>query len=278
MLGAFQSAGGVISLLFPFNPMYIDTHAHLYGEEFKDDIDDVVERARRAGAERVFVPSTDLRSAHEAVALSRRYAGFCYPMIGLHPEDLPADYKAQLSAMEQELRTKHPYIGIGEVGLDYYWDASRAAEQREAFSVQIGWALRYGLPLMIHARKAHEDLCKCLRQADTERLSGVFHCFSGSAEQAAELMRFSHFGFGIGGVLTFKNSRLTKVLKTIPLERVVLETDAPYMAPVPYRGQRNEPSFLPAVVALMAEIYETTPDEVMRQTTENAYRLFPLAR
>lgn len=259
-------------------PMYIDTHAHLYGEEFKDDIDDVIRRARHAGAERVFLPSTDLHSAHDAVALSRRYPGFCYPMIGLHPEDLPSDYKNELTAMEQELRQPHPYIGIGEVGLDFYWDDSRAEEQQEAFKIQIGWALHYNLPLMIHARKAHGALCSCLKQFDTERLSGVFHCFSGSAEQAADLMRFPHFVFGIGGVLTFKNSRLPKVLKTIPLDRVVLETDAPYMAPVPYRGKRNEPSFIPAVVALMAEVYETTTEEVMRRTTENAYRTFPLAR
>lgn len=258
--------------------MYIDTHAHLYGEEFKDDIDDIIRRARHAGAERVFLPSTDLHSAHDAVALSRRYPGFCYPMLGLHPEDLPADYKNELTAMEQELRQPHPYIGIGEVGLDFYWDDSRAEEQQEAFKIQIEWALRYNLPLMIHARKAHGALCSCLKQFDKERLSGVFHCFSGSAEQAADLMRFPHFVFGIGGVLTFKNSRLPKVLKTIPLDRVVLETDAPYMAPVPYRGKRNEPSFIPAVVALMAEVYETTTEEVMRRTTENAYRTFPLAR
>lgn len=256
---------------------FIDTHAHLYGEEFQNDIVDISARAIQAGASKIFLPSTDVASAESAVALSKHCPGFFYPMIGLHPEDLPEDYRQILQTIERLLETPNSFIGIGEVGLDFYWDSSKAEEQKEVFDTQIRYALRFGLPLMIHSRKAHRELVDCLAPYREENISGVFHCFTGTQEEAAELLGFTHFMLGIGGVVTFKKSVLPETLKTVPLSRVVLETDAPYMAPVPHRGQRNETSFLPAVIAKLSEIYGVAQDEVARITTENALRTFPLA-
>ena len=257
---------------------FIDTHAHIYGEDFIADLDEVILRARQAGAAKVFLPATDLTSTDEVVQVSQRFPDFCYPMVGLHPEDLPDDVDGVLATMEQRLQGRHPFIAIGEVGLDYYWDASRAADQRHAFDVQIGWSLRYGLPLMIHSRAAHADLLACLSPYGTDRLCGVFHCFSGTADEVRDLLAFPRFALGIGGIVTFKKSKLPDVLReAVPLDRIVLETDAPYMAPVPHRGQRNEPAFVSFVAARLAEIYETTPDEVCRITSDTARRLFPKA-
>jgi TatD DNase family protein len=258
--------------------MFIDTHTHLYGDEFKDDIDEVVARAQAAGAGKLFLPATDLPSAEEACRLSRRYPGVCYPMLGLHPEDLPDNYSQILDSMEQLLKQPHPYIGIGEVGLDFYWDSSKAEQQCEAFSRQAEWSLRYGLPLMIHFRGAQQALVDCLTPFGKDRLSGVFHCFSGTADEAAKLLEFPHFKLGIGGIVTFKKSKLPEALKQVPLRRIVLETDAPYMAPVPFRGRRNEPSFLPSVIQKLAEVYGTTTEKVMEVTTANALETFPAAR
>lgn len=256
---------------------YIDTHTHIYGEEFDADRAEVIARAREAGAEALLLPATDLQSTQKIMALCQDYAGYCYPMIGLHPEDIPADPEPELTAMEQLLETQvAPFVAVGEVGIDLYWDASRRDEQVEVFRRQIGWAVRYDLPLVIHSRKAHRLLCDTLRPAAKElRRGGVFHCFSGSAEEARELLRFEGFYLGIGGVLTFKNCKLPATLAAgVPLERLVVETDAPYLTPVPYRGQRNEPAYVPYVIARLAEVYETTPEEVGRVTTENARRLF----
>ncbi len=257
---------------------FVDTHAHIYGDDFAVDLDEVILRARQAGADKVFLPATDLNSTDQVVQVSQRFPDFCYPMVGLHPEDLPDDVDGVLATMEQRLQGRHPFIAIGEVGLDYYWDASRAADQRHAFDVQIGWSLRYGLPLMIHCRAAHADLMVCLSSYDADRLGGVFHCFSGTADEVCDLLAFPRFALGIGGIVTFKKSKLPDVLReAVPLDRIVMETDAPYMAPVPHRGQRNEPAFVSFVAARLAEIYETTPDEVCRITSDTARRLFPKA-
>lgn len=260
--------------------MYIDTHAHLYGEEFLGEVDAVVLRAQQAGAAKIVVPAVDEASATEAAELGRRYPHFLYPMVGLHPEDLPSDYKEVLARMEGMLkRERHPFVGIGEVGLDFYWDDTRKEEQKEAFRTQIEWALGYHLPLMIHSRAAHKELVECLTPYKREEsLRGVFHCFSGTAEEAEELLsEFPRFVLGIGGILTFKKSTLPSVLEAaVPLERIVLETDSPYMAPVPHRGKRNEPSFLPEVTGKLSQIYHVPASEVERMTTENALRAIPL--
>lgn len=256
--------------------MFIDTHAHLDGEEFREDLPAVLQRAREAGAAAILIPAIDEPSAQRAVELSRQQPSFLYPMLGLHPEDLPDDWQGILQCMEKQLQQPNPYVAIGEVGLDFYWDDSRRSQQFEAFRIQIEWSLKYNLPLMIHARKAHQEILDSLRPYDCEKLCGVFHCFSGTAEEAAALLAFPHFFLGIGGVLTFKKSTLPEVLGQVPLERLVLETDSPYMAPVPNRGKRNEPSFIPHVIQKLSDIYGVPPSEVERITTANAVRLFHL--
>ena len=255
---------------------FVDTHAHIYGEEFNDDFTEVIQRARTAGALKILLPSTDEASADEAVRLSDKYKGFIFPMLGLHPEDLPQDYREVLVRMEERLRKPNPFVAIGEVGLDYYWDASRKKEQTEAFITQIEWSLKYGLPLMIHGRNAQQEIVQCLSPFGKDNLSGVFHCFSGSAEDAAQLLAFPRFFLGIGGIVTFKKSVLSEVLKQVPLNRLVLETDSPYMAPVPNRGKRNEPSFIPIIAEKLAEVYGVPSDEILRITSENAVSLFKL--
>lgn len=266
--------------------IFIDTHSHLYCEEFTADIDAVIDRAKAAGVCKIFLPNINADSIAPMMALADKHPGFLYPMIGLHPEDLGQNWRDMLQEMEARLVAPgHPFIAVGEVGLDYYWDRSLYDEQQQAFAIQVGWALKYGLPLMIHVRKAHRELVNVLRgqltadKASAQTLAGVFHCFTGSAEEARELLRFDGFMLGIGGVLTFKNSKLPEVLRsTVPLERIVIETDAPYMAPVPYRGKRNESAFATAVVRRLAEIYDTTEEKVALQTTINALNTFPKAR
>lgn len=258
--------------------MYIDTHAHIYGEEFLDDIDETIIRAKKAGALGILLPATDEKSADEAVNLSERYKDFIYPMLGLHPEDIPADYKEILTRMEKRLHQHHPYIAIGEVGLDFYWDTSFKKEQIDAFCTQIEWALKYHLPLMIHSRNAHRELINCLMPYRQSGLCGVFHCFTGTKEEAEELIEtFPTFYLGIGGVLTFKKSTLPQVVaESVPLERIVLETDSPYMAPVPYRGKRNEPSFIPSIITHLAKVYDVPSEKIETTTTKNALQIFHL--
>ena len=264
----------------------IDTHSHLYGEEFDADREDVVARARAAGVERIFLPNINAASVGPMLDMCQRYAGLCYPMLGLHPEDIQDDWQQVLADMEQRLRQPgHPFIGIGEVGLDYYWDRSRYDEQQEVFRIQVGWALKYDLPLMIHTRSAHRELVDTLKDAIANAKSanghprGVFHCFGGTAEEATELLSFDHFMLGIGGVVTFKKSTLPDVLReTVPLERIVLETDAPYLAPVPHRGKRNESAYVIHVAEKLAEIYEVSRDKVCEITLRNALRIFTKAQ
>lgn len=261
--------------------MFIETHAHLYEDDYISDLDLVIQRAREKGALKILIPPTGLASTRKAVELCQRFKDICYPMIGLHPEDVGNNYQTELQQLVQMLdedqQSAHPqFVAVGEVGLDYYWDKSHKEEQKDAFRTQIKWAARYQLPLMIHARSTGVDLLECLRPW-RDRLSrgGVFHCFSGSIETARELLRF-HPGFylGIGGVLTFKKSNLSETIKEIPLDRIVLETDSPYMAPTPMRGKRNEPSFIPYIINLIAKSKNVSIDEVERVTTANAMKLF----
>ncbi len=261
--------------------MFIDTHAHIYEDDYKDDIDQVVARAKEAGAQKVLLPPTDEASTLKAMKLSRRYPNFCHPMIGLHPEEVTDNYPQALQRLGQMLAADRQsnapqFVAIGEVGLDYYWDKSHKEEQKAAFCTQIEWAATYKLPLMIHSRNAGNDLLECLTPwRDRLDSGGVFHCFSGSVETAREMLRFHpNFYIGIGGVLTFKKSNLPDTVKEIPLERIVLETDSPYMAPTPQRGQRNEPSYIPYIINRLAEAKDITPQQVGEITTANAMRLF----
>jgi len=261
--------------------MFIETHAHIYEDDYAEDLEQVINRAREAGAQKILVPPTGEASTLKAMALCDKYPGFCHPMIGLHPEDVGEDYIAELERMEQMLKNdvesgQHKFVAVGEVGLDYYWDKSHKEEQKNAFRIQIEWAVRYNLPLMIHARSANGDLLECLKPwRDKLSRGGVFHCFTGSKEEAQQLLKFHpNFYLGIGGVLTFKKSNLPDTVREIPLERIVLETDSPYMAPVPMRGKRNEPAYIPHVINKLAEAKEISPQEVGEQTTRNAMRLF----
>lgn len=257
--------------------MYIiDTHAHLYGEEFTEDIDQVLERARENGVGKIFLPNIDGSSIGEMNRLVEKYPGYLYPMMGLHPTDLTEDYQQVLRRMEELVAAPgHPYIGIGEVGLDYYWDDSMKKEQLAAFDFQVQLALKYDLPLMIHSRSAHADLVRVLQVYREEPLRGVFHSFVGTPDEAAELLSFEHFALGINGIVTFKKSDLPATLSAaVPVQRLVLETDSPYLAPVPWRGKRNESSYLPQVVRKLSEIYTLSEEEVIRYTTETALKIF----
>lgn len=257
--------------------MYIDTHTHIYTEDFDADRREVVDRARHSGARALLLPNIDEASISPMLELCRSYPDFCYPMIGLHPTELPAHPEDTLDRMEKLLADPaHPYVAVGEVGIDLYWDASRREEQIEVLRCQAAWALRYGLPLAIHCRAGHADLVETLRPWAGE-LTGVFHCFGGTSEEARQLLSmFPGFVLGIGGVLTFKKSKLPAVLHAeVPLERVVVETDAPYLSPVPHRGERNEPAYVPLVISKLAEVYGLPMPELERLLLSNTYRTFP---
>ena len=254
---------------------FIDTHAHIDGEEFDLDRDEMVARAQEAGAEAILVPAINLEGLDKLRSVVKKYPGFAYAMIGLHPEDVRSNWREVVSEM-RHIQEASPteFIAIGEVGLDFYWSREYEREQMECFEEQVRWAIEARLPLMIHCRKAQNEMVGILKKYRDQLCGGVFHCFAGNEKEAAELLAFDGFLIGVGGVLTFKKSHLPEVLPSIPLDRLVCETDAPYMAPVPMRGKRNESSFIPYVIARMAEAYGITEDEVARQTTLNARRLF----
>jgi len=254
---------------------FIDTHIHLDGHEFDEDRDEVVSRAKAAGVTKMFIPAIDLTTVDSVLAVHRRFPEFAYPMIGLHPEEVKADWKDVLKQMRARLADKgHPFIAIGEVGLDYYWSREFEKEQLMAFEEQVRWSVETRLPLMIHCRKAQNEMVRLLRKYEKDLLGGVFHCFTGNDKEAAELLSFDNFVLGIGGVLTFKKSHLPEVLPSIPLDRIVLETDAPYMAPVPMRGKRNESAYIRYVISRMAECYGVSEQEVAEATNENVRRVF----
>ena len=258
---------------------YIDTHTHIDGTEFDADRAEVISRAKAAGVTKMFVPAIDLKSVDTVLRVCRDNSGFAYPMIGLHPEEVKEDWQEQLHAMRQMLQDSHPFIAIGEVGLDYYWSREYADEQLEAFEEQVKWSIETRLPLMIHCRKAQNEMVALLRKYKDQLPGGVFHCFTGNVHEAEELMTFPRFVLGIGGVSTFKSSHLREDLPAaVPLDRIVLETDSPYMAPVPLRGQRNESAFLPHVIKTLAASYGVSEDEVALTTTRTALAVFPLAR
>ena len=257
---------------------FIDTHAHLDGAEFAEDRATVVQRAKEAGASQVFIPAIDLPSLDTVMDFCRQFPDFAYPMVGLHPEEVKADWQEVLSAMHPHL-SDAGVIAIGEVGLDFYWSREFEKEQMAAFEEQVRWSVETRLPLMIHCRKAQNELVGILRRYQKELPGGVFHCFTGNENEARQLLEFENFVLGIGGVLTFKKSHLPEVLPAVvPLSRIVLETDAPYMAPVPKRGERNESSFIPYIIARLADAYGVEEEEIARQTNENVSRVFPKVR
>ena len=253
---------------------FTDTHTHLDGEEFKADLPDVIGRAKAQGVGRVLVPAIDLKSVDTVLAVCRQFPGYAFPMIGLHPEEVKADWETQLRQLKARF-TEASFIAIGEVGLDFYWDRTFEREQLLAFEAQVEWAVETQLPLMIHCRKAQNELLHILKRYEKELSGGVFHSFTGNQKEAEQLLKFERFALGIGGVLTFKSSHLREDLPAVvPLGRIVLETDSPYMAPVPHRGERNESAFVRLVLEKLAEVYGVSAEEVAQTTEENVRRIF----
>lgn len=254
----------------------IDTHTHIYGDEFAADRDEIIERARAAGVEQVILPNVDVHSLEQIHHLHNEYPHFCQMTIGLHPTDVKDDFEEQLELLQANIG-HHPYVAIGEAGLDFHWDRTYAPQQKIAFARQIEWALAYDLPLIIHTRDSLNDTLDVLQSYRNDRLRGIFHCFTGNQTEAEAIFATGDFKLGIGGVLTFKNSNLATTLTHVPLDRIVLETDAPYLAPVPYRGKRNEPALLVHVIRRLAEIYSCTENQIIATTTATARTIFNIS-
>lgn len=250
----------------------IDTHTHLYNKEFTRDIDAVIQRAEHEGVERFYLPAVDSECFEELLALEARYPGKCIGMTGLHPCSVKADFESELKLVEDWL-SRRPWVAVGEIGLDFYWDRTFETQQYQAFRQQIEWALHYRIPIVIHSRQSMWESIGVVREYRQAGVRGIFHCFSGDAGAAQAIVDLG-FYLGIGGVLTYKNSGLADAIKDIPLEWLVLETDAPYLSPVPFRGKRNESGYLRYVVAKLAEVKGLPVEEVARVTSENAEKIF----
>ncbi|GGK81949.1 TatD family hydrolase [Rufibacter glacialis] len=250
---------------------YIDSHAHVFSPEFLQDREEMLQRALDAHVAEVYMPNIDLASIPAMLEIEKNHP-WCHALLGLHPCHVFQDYKEVLAEMEEWLE-RRPFKGIGETGLDYYWDKTFVQEQKEALRIQCGWAKRLQIPIVLHTRDAFPDTLEIIREQQDGTLRGIFHCFSGSVEEAQAAVDVN-FLLGIGGVSTFKNGGLEPVLQAIDLKHIVLETDSPYLAPVPKRGRRNEPAYLPYVAARISEIKSCTLDEVAAVTTANAQNLF----
>ncbi|HBL34857.1 MAG TPA: hydrolase TatD [Porphyromonadaceae bacterium] len=251
----------------------IDTHAHLYSEDFANDLGEAVERAQASGVKKVLLPNIDVSSVRALQETVRSFPAFFIPMMGLHPTSVKEDWQEQLSVIREELnRTK--YIGVGEIGIDLYWDETFREQQIRVFEEQLVWSKEKGLPVSIHSRNAFNEVVQSIKRVGERSLCGVFHSFGGSKEELQTALSFKNFYIGINGVVTFKNSGLSETLKGCPLERIVLETDSPYLAPVPYRGKRNESSYLTEIARKLSEITGLDPEEVAERTTLNAYTIF----
>lgn len=254
---------------------FIDTHSHLYVQEFNEDLSEVISRARKAGVSKIFMPNIDCSTISSMLEVASLYENYCFPMIGLHPTSIDENYKDSLSKMKKMLENTNSFVGIGEVGLDLYWDKKFQKQQETAFEIQINWALKYNFPLIIHCREAFERMYNIMSFYIKEKsLRGIFHSFTGAVEEAEKLLEFENFKLGINGVVTFKKSLLPETLKNIPLNRIVLETDSPYLTPVPNRGKRNESANVKDVLFKVSSIYEETQEEVAKQTTQNALEVF----
>jgi TatD DNase family protein len=252
----------------------IDTHAHLYVHDFKEDIANVLERATAEGVGGIILPNIDSSTVDDMLELAKNFP-VCHAAMGLHPCSVKENNTAEFANMEKWLGERK-FAGIGETGLDFHWDTSFTPQQYESFELQIGWAKSLGIPIIIHSRKSTDECIAVIKKHQDGRLTGVFHCFSGTVEQAGEITDLGLY-LGIGGVVTYKNGGLEPVLQTIGMDRVVLETDSPYLSPVPYRGKRNEPSYLTYIVDKLSAISGFSRDKVAEITTANAQKLFGIA-
>ncbi|RHL09591.1 MULTISPECIES: TatD family hydrolase [Bacteroides] len=256
----------------------IDTHSHLFLEEFSEDLPQVIDRARSEGVTHIFMPNIDSTTIGSMLSVCNTYKGYCFPMIGLHPTSVNAGYEKELEIVTRELKSSNEYIAIGEVGIDLYWDKTFLKEQQIALDKQINWALEYDLPVVIHCRDAFDYIYKVLEPYKNTSLKGIFHSFTGTDEEAARILEFSGFLIGINGVVTFKKSHLPEVLTKISLEKIVLETDSPYLTPVPNRGKRNESAYVKDTLMKVSEIYRMSPEAVGSVTSENALKVFGMLK
>lgn len=252
--------------------MLIDTHTHLYLPEFDEDRPEMLQRALASGVEAFYLPNIDHRSTEPMLALEAAYPAHCFAMMGLHPCSVKEDFEAELKTVEHWL-SRRPFVAIGEIGIDLYWEKAFFDAQKQAFRQQLNWSAELGLPVVIHSRESTDIIIEILRQEKNKRLHGIFHCFSGNLDQAHQIIDLG-FSLGIGGVLTFKKSGLDAVVAEIPLEHLVLETDSPYLAPVPHRGKRNESAYVRLVAEKLSNLKSLDIELVEQVTTENAQKIF----
>jgi TatD DNase family protein len=254
------------------NTIITDTHTHLYSEEFDQDRDEMIQRAIDAGVSRFFIPAIDAASTQPMYDLEQKYPDNVFLMMGLHPTYVKDNYLEELKHVETEL-AKRKFYAVGEIGIDLYWDKTHLKEQQIAFRTQIQWAKQYKLPIVIHCRDAFDEIFEILEEEKSDDLFGIFHCFTGTHEQALQALSYN-MKLGIGGVVTFKNGKIDQFLSQIDLKHIVLETDSPYLAPIPFRGKRNESSYLVNVVAKLADIYAVSEEEIATITTQNSKDVF----
>lgn len=253
----------------------IDTHSHIYVDRFQDDINEVISRAKDNGIVKILLPNIDVDSIDEVHTLANTYPDYCIPMMGLHPTSVKEDWEESLSIIKSQFST-HKYCGVGEIGIDLYWDKTFIKEQQEAFEQQLEWSIEYDLPVAIHTREATTEAIACIRNVGADKLRGVFHSFVGTKEELEDIISLGNFYLGINGVVTYKSSTLYDVLLNTDLSKIIIETDSPYLTPIPYRGKRNESSYTIYVVKKLADIFSVSPEEVGQITTENAIKLFGL--
>lgn len=250
----------------------IDTHAHIYSTKFDSDRDQVIDDIKIAGVERIYMPNVDVDTIDRMLECESRYGDFCVPMMGLHPCDVKEDFEKQLFVMEDWLN-KRSFAAIGEIGTDLYWDKTSFEIQKEALNIQLGWAKEKNLPVVLHCRESIDETIEIIEKAQDGTLTGIFHCFTGSLDQAKKITKLG-FLLGIGGVSTYKNGGLESVIPFIGLDNLVLETDAPYLAPVPFRGKRNSPAYLPVIAQRVGDLLQLSMEEVAAATKTNALNLF----
>lgn len=253
--------------------MFIDTHAHLYDEQFINDLDQVLIKCQEQGVNKIFMPNCDLSTLQPMLDIASAHPNSCFPMLGLHPCYVNEDVCLVLENMHTYLTNANTFSAIGEIGLDYYWDKTFVANQKMAFELQIDWALQCALPIVVHSRESTQDCIQIIAKKQQGNLRGIFHCFSGTLEEAKQIIDLG-FHLGIGGVLSFKNAVLKDIIKEIDLKYLVLETDAPYLAPVPHRGKRNEPAYIPLIASVMATIKQVSINEIATQTSITANQIF----
>jgi TatD DNase family protein len=252
--------------------MLIDTHAHIYSEDFLHDVDEVLQRAYDNDVKKIVLPNIDSGSVKRLLDLADAYPHLCFPLMGLHPTSVAADYREELEAVEYWLE-KRKFYGIGEIGIDLHWERTFLNEQQDAFRYQVKLAKSYQLPIIIHVRESFDEVFSIVKGEQDGNLKGIFHCFTGTREEAKKIID-QGFLLGIGGVVTFKNSDLASVIQNVSLQNIVIETDAPYLTPVPKRGKRNESAYLVYVAQTLAKVFDTSVNEVAEITSENARSLF----